>query len=1311
MKNKKLVKLLAVVLVLVMAISLFAACKPKPAGDKFIDFINAFEGAYDLNGATSIKLDIDADLKLEKEKKNFDLIAKGTIDFTTMNKDNNEFVFKIQESGSSSVKDIFNVYYQDNKMYLKSGENVFAIRNASMLALMGLITGKTPSTSGQALDESAEDIVKMIGDMLFDTKDLKSKKKNKVWTLNIDTVKVWNNIINGDMGTLIKGVIDGLNLNIAGATINTEYLTKLINDNPMTVKIDIDLRTKNAPTILVEANNEKLGKINVNLNKMVVDKGSIALDAADKLDKTNIDKATVINLANVDIAGTFGLYKDVLAEDGKTVTGVKKYMTYNWSIEANIDPFAIIKAGQDYQRDPNKNAYKFWESEALKGSKLYIQVYHKHNENECGDFCVSKRDQDITNVIDIAFDPANFGNGNIYVNINTDAVISDSALNSILNMFNIPSLASGFIKSALSENELLVIDPSVIAEPYSTNYDSALNLPAVPGSDAPSAQAEISFDSILAIVTEVIPFLTGGLKMNENANAVVDVNASMSDLYTMLEAVGLGDVVANAGLSFDQVKDIVDLLLSAGNDKLSEINISIDKLKFGNTELDNLNAYDKMFNDPVTGEKRVWASNKKPLDPLRLNEIVWDSNIGTTYAPGDNFSIYEMPMLIGKKIGYSYYTVGEEEIIDESKSVAQIVGWKGLDEDLFGVEQEIKLVVTPIDGSGLLGNVIDLLTMSLVVNMAGEVNLPLPCYEVPFKITLTEVKDIQLKANTVPDKTYYIQTNSTKVTNLTKGKATITYSNNATKTIDVKANTNLYQEGVEYYMTSVGDFYVEFSLGGRSLRYDFTMATPDKIEMHNFGTKDAPIKVGLGQKTSVYTKVIYNGKADNMTLPSFNGGKLTVTYYERNAEGEIVMDGKTPKIAKQYDVYTESYFFDSVIAKAVGEDKDGNKVFNKAGKVNYVATWRGIKLEKAYIEVVDGYVMPYVHAEIDRNGVMTITSTAKKDYSVSYDLSIVVASTLNAVNADNYTLLKGGEVIADNKLSLNIKADEWVEADGLYKYTVSGNIAFGTISGKVPSGTYYIMMVPTVSDGIAQENISLLSKSHIGNGNIAKITFPSSKKFTNKTTFDGLFKMTYFTSDTESIELSFKFIDGKYYFVNDDNSIKIEAKLNIYDYYDADIKFTLDADGTIQDDFYKKFSSSNTSNYINFDVTAIVDGVECKYEKHYVITYFTGKMNGTSKFGQSIAATLAGPGVYVVGDNGTVTEYKLTWDAANSKYVFKSGTTSYDANIEITTKGVTLGSDGKFVGATVGGAVEAKWSVTINGETFTQNYRYSSLKA
>lgn len=113
MKNKKLVRLLAVVLVLVMAISLFAACKPKPAGDKFIDFINAFEGAYDLNGATSIKLDIDADLKLEKEKKNFDLIAKGTIDFTTMNKDNNEFVFKLQDSSASAVKDILNIYYQD----------------------------------------------------------------------------------------------------------------------------------------------------------------------------------------------------------------------------------------------------------------------------------------------------------------------------------------------------------------------------------------------------------------------------------------------------------------------------------------------------------------------------------------------------------------------------------------------------------------------------------------------------------------------------------------------------------------------------------------------------------------------------------------------------------------------------------------------------------------------------------------------------------------------------------------------------------------------------------------------------------------------------------------------------------------------------------------------------------------------------------------------------------------------------------------------------------------------------------------------
>ncbi len=1312
MKNKKLVRLLAVVLVLVMAISLFAACKPKPAGDKFIDFINAFEGAYDLNGATSIKLDIDADLKLEKEKKNFDLIAKGTIDFTTMNKDNNEFVFKLQDSSASAVKDILNIYYQDNKMYLKSEDNVFAIRNASMLALMGLITGKTPSAaaSGQALDESTSDIVKMIGDMLFDTKDIKSKKKNKVWTLNIDTVKVWNNLMNGDFGVLIKGVLDSLNLNIAGEVINTENLTKLINENPMTIKIDIDLRTKNAPTIFIEANNEKLGKINVNLNKMVVDKGSIALDASDKLDKANIDKAKVINLANVDLNGTFGLYKDVVAEDGTTVTGIKKYMTYNWSIEANIDPFAIIKAGQEYQRDPNKNAYKFWESEQLKGSKLYIQVYHKHSESECGDFCVSKRDKDITNIIDIAFDPANFGNGNIYVNINTDAVISDSALNSILNMFNITTLAAGFIKSALSENELLVIDPSVIAEPYSTNYDSALNLPAVPGADTPAAQADINIDSILAIVTEVIPFLTDGLKMNENANALIDVNASMSDLYNMLEAVGLGDVVANAGISFDQVKDIVDLLLSAGGDKLSEINITIDKLQFGNTELDNLNAYDKMFKDPVTGEDRVWASNKKPLDPFRLDEIKWNDNITDAYAPGDNFSIYEMPRIIGKKIGYQYYTVGEDELVKESKSVAQIVGWKGLDEDLFGVEQNITLVVTPIDGSGLLGNVIDLLTMSLVTSMAGmEVKLPLPCYEVPFKITLTNVKDINIVANAVPEDVYYIQTNSTEVTNITKAEATITYSNNETKTIDIEADTNLYKEGAKYYMSSVGDYYVEFSLGGRSLKYDFVMATPDEIEMHNFGTKENPIKVGLGQKTSVYTKVIYNGKADNMTLPSFNGGKLTVTYYERNAAGEIVKDGETPKIAKQYDVYTESYFFDSAIAKVVGDDEDGNKVFNKKGKANYTATWRGIKLDRAYIEVVDGYEMPYVHAEIDRNGVITLTSTAKKDYTVDYTLSLV-NSALESVATDKYTLaMAGGNAIENNKLSISVKAGDWVENGDTFKYTIEDKVAIQSISGFVPSGTYYIVMTPTVKDGIAQTNMSALNKTHSGHGNINKVTFPSSKKFTKDTTFDGLFTMNYYTSDTESILLQFKFMDGKYYFVNDDKSIKIEAKLNVYDYYDATSKIELEANGTLKDDFYKSFSAKNTSCNINFDVTATVGGVECKYTKHYVSAYFTGRMNGTSKYGQSISATLAGPGVYVV-DNGTVTEYKLSYDAAKGKFVFKSGTTSYDADIEVLTEGVSV-ANGKFVGAKVGSTVEAEWSVTIGGEKFTKSYKYSSLKA
>ena len=308
--------------------------------------------------------------------------------------------------------------------------------------------------------------------------------------------------------------------------------------------------------------------------------------------------------------------------------------------------------------------------------------------------------------------------------------------------------------------------------------------------------------------------------MNENANALIDVNASMSDLYNMLEAVGLGDVVANAGISFDQVKDIVDLLLSAGGDKLSEINITIDKLQFGNTELDNLNAYDKMFKDPVTGEDRVWASNKKPLDPFRLDEIKWNDNITDAYAPGDNFSIYEMPRIIGKKIGYQYYTVGEDELVKESKSVAQVVGWKGLDEDLFGVEQNITLVVTPIDGSGLLGNVIDLLTMSLVTSMAGmEVKLPLPCYEVPFKITLTNVKDINIVANAVPEDVYYIQTNSTEVTNITKAEATITYSNNETKTIDIEADTNLYKDGAKYYMTSVGDYYVEFSLGGRSVSY------------------------------------------------------------------------------------------------------------------------------------------------------------------------------------------------------------------------------------------------------------------------------------------------------------------------------------------------------------------------------------------------------------------------------------------------------------------------------------------------------------
>ncbi len=252
-------------------------------------------------------------------------------------------------------------------------------------------------------------------------------------------------------------------------------------------------------------------------------------------------------------------------------------------------------------------------------------------------------------------------------------------------------------------------------------------------------------------------------------------------------------------------------------------------------------------------------------------------------------------------------------------------------------------------------------------------------------------------------------------------------------------------------------------------------------------------------------------------------------------------------------------------------------------------------------------------------------------------------------------------------------------------------------------------MTPTVKDGIAQTNMSALNKTHSGHGNINKVTFPSSKKFTKDTTFDGLFTMNYYTSDTESILLQFKFMDGKYYFVNDDKSIKIEAKLNVYDYYDATSKIELEANGTLKDDFYKSFSAKNTSCNINFDVTATVGGVECKYTKHYVSAYFTGRMNGTSKYGQSISATLAGPGVYVV-NNGTVTEYKLSYDAAKGKFVFKSGTTSYDADIEVLTEGVSV-ANGKFVGAKVGSTVEAEWSVTIGDEKFTKSYKYSSLKA
>ncbi|MDE6361403.1 MAG: hypothetical protein K2L53_00320, partial [Clostridia bacterium] len=398
------------------------------------DFLTDVKDVYSV-GSGDVKFNIQANANFTPNKgdvSKFSLDATGNLDLTNKiaNKTNCHVVFGINDQR-------YGLYVQDSSTYLRLNDELFVLNNADIMSLI------PNNTTALADDDSSiiDAIVNLLPLALFSELDDISKTDG-IWTLSMDMSTIWAKVKLIVLPIVAKDVLSKENI---------EILDEFFQANQITLNLEFDFNTLNSATAKAQLNVANYGSFKANVTALEIANGAYG-NVEGALTATEIEGAKAVNAVNAQMEGTLALVNKL----GETYEHLK------WKLVADIDPFALAKAIKE--ASASQDAMSWLNDEDVRNMKVYFSLYHEHQAGDdavCADVMCPTRagGMEDTTILDVAFDPQNFGDSRLYLAANLSRIFSQKSLTATLKNLNgtIGSMADK-VTGLLDENFFTAID-------------------------------------------------------------------------------------------------------------------------------------------------------------------------------------------------------------------------------------------------------------------------------------------------------------------------------------------------------------------------------------------------------------------------------------------------------------------------------------------------------------------------------------------------------------------------------------------------------------------------------------------------------------------------------------------------------------------------------------------------------------------------------------------------------------------------------------------------------------------------------------
>lgn len=591
-------------------------------------------GVTDFNISKSMGVDVGVDLSYkpsEGEGWGYKLGVKGTLDLE--NTDNTIFTIDLTDTLASEQKFALTYAADEDVIYVKAGENKYAVQNADLLS--ALVTS-APADTNVTMGTYLSMIIGVLGTNCTASAD------GNTYTMDFNLKETLGGALGGIVGSILPENIANAIYSIFGASDWNGFVAKLPD---LSGKLEVKFADGKLSSVGMKDVTYKQGDTTASV-QATVSPFSISNTAVTVSVPADKDEYTDRNLLNINAEATLSL-----------TTNGNSYIDYKVELMSNIDIISLIKDGA------NENT-----------GKAYLRISHICNDN-CGAYCASKYKAAAGSILEVAYDSAS----------NPTAVYIVAGLQNILGEDALTALGVGGLASLAN---LAIPDYAAITADLPGLLATAVDFPAIgetpsdPGTTDPGTGEEGTTIDINAIL--------GALNFGTNANGEVKIDI---DLATLLTTLGLDEGMLNTiGAIFGDPDNESALGgISLAFNSVGIFNADFDGFDMYNTlskVIDSSSEAEKDFSGLIGGGSV--SESVKNWEIVNLT----DSNVPDMYTDLDlsMLTVYEaQTQLIGNEV---YFNTEALDGTQREKVPAKIWGVSGIDWNLIGQPQNVQLLVS-----------------------------------------------------------------------------------------------------------------------------------------------------------------------------------------------------------------------------------------------------------------------------------------------------------------------------------------------------------------------------------------------------------------------------------------------------------------------------------------------------------------------------------------------------------------------------------------------------------------------------------------